>query len=817
MPTKKYKQKLMKHRICQVARAICCASFLVLAIIGVSSLAKAMTLENIANEHGIPSAWEVASLGNPETITIPITYWDQRQDACNDPDRQFEWSLCQYYAKGIIQGVVKDRLGTDGLPVPAHNNTADAWAAYHDIFTANIIGHDPVQPTDNFYRWFHEVSDASGKQLSKQYNREVTFHRSGNNTYEYGSKGTFPLDDVDFSKDDSATDTGHNFHFTAHMTIPMKIAADGSEQFWFSGDDDVWVFLNGQLVLDLGGLHMDTEGSFSINADGDVVATVNNVADQDCRQQIPKPVWSGGYNNAVEACPRAPKTKVIQTNFQPGDVVNLDFFYAERSTSESNTRITITNMNWPISADSVVNGKIVGTIENTGNNLVEYISSVTNRDPGSDLTLQRLASYINDQANTTNEDGQTQTTSHSGFLPLDSTTLWYSRTPDDVDSWQPVEISAPQNSETGFTLHNPITLGPNGSATDTIYFRFFAETAGDTGIISNVTSYYTEIDGVSGVTYDDTSTPYTANRPVEEKYHVSIKYLYEDGTPAAEPYEEDHKPGDEFAIPSPDVENHTPTIGTVTGTVTDGDLEYIVYYKPKEEEPDPTPDTYKVIIHYVYEDGTPAADDHIEELQPGQEFNVTSPTIPDHTPDQATVAGLITNEDLEYIVRYKHNDPTPPVDPVDPVDPPVNPDPTPSDPTPILPPVNDFDDNLVYVPPLGEVAFVPNTGVISDVVAPIFEQYFAEVILSQGFILGILALFASSFAVYFSLRRFLILSPMANTASNSRMSSARSASSMKSSSARNRMAKANVKSTMSKSAKMSSAKMSSAKRSSKKR
>lgn len=146
MVSKKTKQKLMKRRIGSIARVFACASFLILTIIGVSSLVRAMSLETIANENGIPASWKAASLGNPDTITIPITYWDQRQENCNDPNRQFEWSLCRLYAKGIIRNVVKNRLGSDGLPVPSYSNSSDAWAAYHDVFTANVIGHDPVLP-----------------------------------------------------------------------------------------------------------------------------------------------------------------------------------------------------------------------------------------------------------------------------------------------------------------------------------------------------------------------------------------------------------------------------------------------------------------------------------------------------------------------------------------------------------------------------------------------------------------------------------------------------------------------------------------------
>lgn len=784
MPTKKYKQKLMKHRVCFMARIVACASFLVLTIIGVSSIVRAMSLETIANENGIPAIWKAASLGNPETITIPITYWDQREDDCEAENRQFEWSLCRLYAKGIIQNVVKSQLGADGLPVPTYTNNSDAWNAYHDVFTANVTGHDPVVATDNFYRWFHETYDESGKQLSKRYDREVTFTRTGQNSYEYGSKGTFPLDDVNFSNEDSATATGHNFHFTAHMTIPMKISADGTEQFWFSGDDDVWVFLNGQLVLDLGGLHMDTEGNFTIDKNGNVISTVNNVADADCRREkVKSPLVLGYdmYNNQVErACPRETKTQTIYTGFESGQVVNLDFFYAERSTSESNTRINITNMNWPISADSNLEAKIVGKIPDTESNLVEFTSSITNRDPENPLDLERLAAFIHEDSI---KDGST--TSSEGYLPLDSKTLYYTTTPNDPDSWKPVEISAPDNTETGFNLAEPIRMAPHGNTGDTLYFRYYGETAETSGTLTSQVNFYTSLNGASGVTYDYDSVSYTVEKPVDpnppvdpdpETYTVSISYLYsDDQTTAADPYSKDLKPGESFEVPSPFIDGYTPDLTLISGTVKDSNLSYIVYYTkntpvtpPDPVDPDPIP--HQVTIKYIYEDGTPAASSYVEDLYPGDDFSVASPVIDGYTPDQSVVAGTIDEEDLEYTVIYKKNpEPEQPDNP-GPVDP--TPD-TPDEPTipdkPDTPVVPDFPTvpeipgsdiipgDLTYLGPLGEVAYVPNTGIVSDVFSSIFDQGFAEIILSQGFVMIMLLIFAGSFATYFSLRGYLNL------------------------------------------------------------
>lgn len=744
MPTKKYKEKLMKHRICSVARIMACASFLALAIIGVSSLVRAMSLENIANEKGVPAVWDVASLGSPETITVPVDYWDQRQDDCDDKNRQFEWVICGYWTKGALQGVVKDHLGTDGLPIPAFTNSTDAWNTNRDVFTANVTGHDPVQPGDNFYRWFHEVDG-----LSKHYSGEATFQRvesaSSSNVYTFGRDGTFPLDDVDFSKDDEATKQGHNYHFSSHLNIPIKISADGKEKFEFSGDDDVWVFLNGQLVLDIGGLHEKINGSFVINTDGTLTTTVQHVNDTSGRAVLGEP--SNDFNRYVDPLNKyntahyKDVTKTIDLGLKSGDVVNLDVFYAERSTTESNVHVTLSNMNWPISADSDVKAKVVGKVEDSISNIVQFNTSITNRAPARPLDLERLAAFVCEET----EEG-----SQEGFLPLDKSTLEYTTTPDDPDSWQPVEITPPANTEEGFNLVDPLHMTPYGQDGDTIYFRYFGETSEYSGTMSSLVSYYTTLDGVSGFTYDYDTVTYTGiEKPVTHK--VNISYVYaDDGSQAHEPYTSDVAEGDSFEVPSPAIEGFTPDIVKVSGTMGDDDLTYIVKYSKTPDIPvDPDPETHTITIHYIYEDGSPAAEDYKQDFYEGDEFEVVSPKIDGHTPDQDVVKDIVGNEDREYFVRYTSNEE--PIDPVDPVDPigPTNPT------EPDQPPSDIIDDPIDYTPPLGEVDFVPNTGLVSDLFAPIFEQSFATIILSQGMVLALLFIFAGSFATYFSLRRYL--------------------------------------------------------------
>ena len=675
--TKKALRELKLHKVACVARATLMLSFMVLVTIALTGAARALALEDIANQNGIPKTWQVSTVGNPDTITVPITYFDQRMDACNATERQFEWCGCSGQCVGTLQqGIIKDHLGADGLPIPVYESSAAAKAAGVNKASQAVTGHDPVQSSDNFYRWFHEVPNKS-----ERVDREITFRKTSGNSYVYGGSQIFPLDDVTFSNSDAngPRRAGHNFNFTAHMTVPIKVEMNGTEKFDFSGDDDVWVFLNGQLVLDIGGLHSAIAGYFTIAEDGTITSVVNGT------------------------------TTTKNIGLRKGQVVNLDFFYAERSTSESNTKITISNMNWPIAADSGLSAEIVE------DSLIRYDAFIENVDPENVLNLTHLSSYLSDEM------------SENGFIPLDSTLIQYTFNKDDNASWRGLGLTAPANSKEGFKLVTPLTLGKAGSSTDTLYFRYYVLPNHTDGDVENKIAFLTANNyGDVGIAYDTASVHFEHLEPVQPIVCEEGYELAEDGTckavPASEPEPVTCDDGFELDVESNtckeiavSVEPQPEPTTCSEGYELDEETNTCSLIPQPEPEPEPTPE--------------PEPEPQPEPETPTQPEPETpaEPTLPVEPAAETARPEASTPNDFLDMTDHTMLDDTA------------------------------FEDSVefAYLEPLGVIAYAPETGVITQAISELLgSKSFAAVVLSQWFILAVLAVFSASFAVYFPLRRY---------------------------------------------------------------
>ena len=150
---------------------------------------------------------------------------------------------------GVVTEMVQSTLGNDKKPV--FNGSSKS--------TTNAT---------HFNQWYN---DTAGVNQSKSYS--LILEKQSDNVYTYDSIikpkgntdtliGFFPLDGELFGNEGNP----HNYHMT--YEVHSQFTYQGGEVFSFSGDDDVWVFINNQLAVDIGGIHVRTAGSVNLDSLG---------------------------------------------------------------------------------------------------------------------------------------------------------------------------------------------------------------------------------------------------------------------------------------------------------------------------------------------------------------------------------------------------------------------------------------------------------------------------------------------------------------------------------------------------------------------
>jgi fibro-slime domain-containing protein len=142
------------------------------------------------------------------------------------------------YCCGVVLGLVKPDLGVDKKPV------------------FNQVG-NPKMLTDaaNFNQWYNNTN---GVNMPTQIILDLQEIQPG--VYSYQNNAFFPIDNMLFGNEGNA----HNFHFTTEIHTSFQYT--GGETFTFTGDDDVWVFINKKQVIDIGGVHGNTPGMVQLDS-----------------------------------------------------------------------------------------------------------------------------------------------------------------------------------------------------------------------------------------------------------------------------------------------------------------------------------------------------------------------------------------------------------------------------------------------------------------------------------------------------------------------------------------------------------------------
>ncbi len=262
----------------------------------------------------------IASYSNaidyPDTIYVPVTFYDFHSDRSNP---EFE---ARHFGQ-LRTGMVASTLGSDNKPIlgpqPYMNYYLKYWFRPWETAAKGDYTIPDYSPNAGYEEGFY-----GGENWKQEYQQTITyngiktvgydtafknivihdslpFRHIGNGVYEYSNAAFFPLDNRGFGNEwnhekgnsGQSLNVDHNYSFT--MELHYKFIKTPGMKFSFSGDDDVWVYLNKQLQIDLGGIHQEQLQSFSLD----------NIS-----------------------------------GLQNGKSYELDFFYAERHSAESHITIT---------------------------------------------------------------------------------------------------------------------------------------------------------------------------------------------------------------------------------------------------------------------------------------------------------------------------------------------------------------------------------------------------------------------------------------------------------------------------------------------
>ncbi|MCA9306935.1 MAG: fibro-slime domain-containing protein [Phycisphaerales bacterium] len=257
--------------------------YIALGLLGASALVAILVVANKpaprnATASSAPREVDLSRLPNELTLTAVIRDFKGADESGGHPD--FE-----SFSGTTRVGLVSDLLDRDGKPVLASKTGRQIVKEYEDA-DGNPINpalFDPqrgdkqgelkpmndirITSEESFNQWYHNVPNVNAAKAVALVMRRI----DGTNRYVFDSKtdepwksrgGFYPINDDLFG---NYARTGKNYHFTTELSTRFVYHKGAGDVFKFTGDDDVWVFIDGRLVIDLGSLHSKKEQTLELD------------------------------------------------------------------------------------------------------------------------------------------------------------------------------------------------------------------------------------------------------------------------------------------------------------------------------------------------------------------------------------------------------------------------------------------------------------------------------------------------------------------------------------------------------------------------
>jgi fibro-slime domain-containing protein len=137
----------------------------------------------------------------------------------------------------VVPGLVSPTLGDDDTP----------------LLDPMYMGIAAITSPETFAQWYH---DSDGNNV--RFDLELPLAPSAEGLLVFDALAYFPIDGQGFGDEGN----GHNFFFTTELHTSFVV--DDTLSLGFTADDDLWVFIDRQLVIDMGGRHSATSASIAL-------------------------------------------------------------------------------------------------------------------------------------------------------------------------------------------------------------------------------------------------------------------------------------------------------------------------------------------------------------------------------------------------------------------------------------------------------------------------------------------------------------------------------------------------------------------------